>query len=122
MATCIPVRRTRRHASTCDSRHGLNTQFRLPDLLRQSMYSRLAGNEDLNDAARLATDPTFSPPWVAEYVGPRRGADLDVALAELLTRKENLVRLRGPPLPAHRLLGARSPLPLALLEMVHNMV
>ena len=26
-----------------DSRHGLNTQFPLPDLLRQSVYSRLAG-------------------------------------------------------------------------------
>ena len=32
-----------------DSRHGLNTQFPLPDLLRQSIYSRLAGYEDLND-------------------------------------------------------------------------
>ena len=42
-----------------DSRHGLNSQFRLPDLLRQSIYSRLAGYEDLNDAARLSTDPTF---------------------------------------------------------------
>ena len=42
-----------------DSRHGLNMQFRLPDLLRQSIYSRLAGYEDLNDAARLSTDPTF---------------------------------------------------------------
>ena len=42
-----------------DSRHGLNTQFLLPDLLRQSIYSRLAGYEDLNDAARLSTDPTF---------------------------------------------------------------
>jgi len=27
-----------------DSRYGLNTQFRLPDLLRQSVYSRLAGS------------------------------------------------------------------------------
>ena len=42
-----------------DSRQGLNTQFRLADLLRQSVYSRLAGDKDLNDAERLATDPTF---------------------------------------------------------------
>ena len=42
-----------------DSRHGLNTQIRLPDLLRQSVYSRLAGYEGLNDAQRLSTDPTF---------------------------------------------------------------
>ena len=43
-----------------DSRHGRNTQFRLPDLLRQSVYSRLAGYENLNDAQRLSTDPTVS--------------------------------------------------------------
>lgn len=42
-----------------DSRHGLNTQFGCSDLLRQSIYSRLAGYEDLNDAERLASDPTF---------------------------------------------------------------
>jgi hypothetical protein len=30
-----------------------------PDLLRQSIYSRLAGYEDLNDAERLSQDPTF---------------------------------------------------------------
>ena len=33
-----------------DSRHGTNTQFRVADLLRQSVYSRLAGYENLNDA------------------------------------------------------------------------
>jgi hypothetical protein len=30
-----------------------------PDLLRQSIYSRLAGYEDVNDAERLSQDPTF---------------------------------------------------------------
>ena len=42
-----------------DSRQGLNTQFGLVDLLRQSVYSRLAGYEDLNDAVRVSADPTF---------------------------------------------------------------
>jgi hypothetical protein len=31
----------------------------LADLLRQSVYSRLAGYEDVNDAERLSQDPTF---------------------------------------------------------------
>jgi hypothetical protein len=42
-----------------DSRRGKNTQFPLADLLRQSVYSRLAGYEDVNDAERLCHDPTF---------------------------------------------------------------
>jgi hypothetical protein len=42
-----------------DSRRGKNTQFSLADLLRQSVYSRLAGYEDVNDAERLSQDPTF---------------------------------------------------------------
>ena len=42
-----------------DSRRGKNTQFPLGDLFRQSVYSRLAGYEDLNDAERLSQDPTF---------------------------------------------------------------
>src|SRR6266566_1374381 len=35
-----------------DSRQGSSKQFTLADLLRQSVYSRLAGYEDLNDALR----------------------------------------------------------------------
>ena len=41
-----------------DSR-GKNTRLPLADLLRQSVYSRLAGYEDVNDAERLSQDPTF---------------------------------------------------------------
>jgi len=36
-----------------DSRRGRNVQLPLSDLLRQSIYSRLAGYEDVNNAARL---------------------------------------------------------------------
>src|SRR5258707_14546230 len=42
-----------------DPRSGRNRQFLLVDLFRQSIYSRLAGYEDTNDAERLAVDPTF---------------------------------------------------------------
>ena len=78
-----------------DSRKGLNTQFSLADLLRQSVYSRLAGYEDLNDAVRVSADPTF------RLIGsPKlwdRGAALTSTLhwfeTELLTREENLVGL-----------------------------
>ena len=45
-------------AQLTDSR-GKNTQLPMADLLRQAVYSRLAGYEDVNDAGRLAQDPTF---------------------------------------------------------------
>lgn len=42
-----------------DSRLGRNKQHGLLSLLRQSIYSRLAGYEDVNDAERLSVDPAM---------------------------------------------------------------
>ena len=78
-----------------DSRQGLHTQFSLADLLRQSVYSRLAGYEDLNDAVRVSADPTFR--LIGSPTLWDRGAALTSTLhwfeTELLTRAENLVGL-----------------------------
>ena len=42
-----------------DSRLGANKRHLLLPLLRQSIYSRLAGYEDVNDAERLCVDPAL---------------------------------------------------------------
>ncbi len=60
------------------SRRGKNTQFSFADLLPQSIYSRLAGYEDLNDAERLSPDPTF------RLMGSKRIWDRGAALTSRL--------------------------------------
>ena len=42
-----------------DGRRGKNTRHVLAGLLRQSVFGRLAGYEDVNDADRLARDHDF---------------------------------------------------------------
>ncbi|MBM3500887.1 MAG: hypothetical protein FJX74_19685 [Armatimonadetes bacterium] len=42
-----------------EQRSGRNVQLRLVPLLRQSIYSRLAGYPDTNDANRLSRDPAM---------------------------------------------------------------
>src|ERR1035437_4443240 len=75
-----------------DARRGRNTQLPLPDLLRQSIYSRLAGYEDLNDGERLSQDPTFR--LIASEKIWERGAALPSRLhwfeTEVLSQDENL--------------------------------
>lgn len=78
-----------------DSRRGKNTQLPLADLLRQSVYSRLAGYEDVNDAERVSVDPTF------RLIGSEKIWDRGAALTsrlqsfetELLAEPENLTGL-----------------------------
>ena len=42
-----------------ESRTGKNIRHKLTPLLRQSIYSRLAGYDDTNDADRLSQDPAM---------------------------------------------------------------
>ncbi len=78
-----------------DTRRGRNTQFPLADLLRQSVYSRLAGYEDVNDAERLSQDPTFR--LIGSEKIWERGAALTSRLqsfeTEILAAEENFAGL-----------------------------
>jgi hypothetical protein len=66
-----------------DARTGKNGRHRLAGLLRQSVFGRLAGYEDVNDAERLCRDPAMRwvvgdgalpdmPPRSARWAGSRR--------------------------------------------------
>ena len=84
-----------------DPRTGLNGRHRVAGFLRQSIFSRLAGYEDVNDADRLCLDPVMH-----QLVGGRavkHGAASASAMGrfetEMLTRPENLAALAD--LPGH---------------------
>ena len=46
-------------SALAEGRRGTNIRHRLLGLLRQAVYGRLAGYEDVNDADRLARDPAM---------------------------------------------------------------
>jgi hypothetical protein len=78
-----------------DARRGKNTQLPLADLFRQSVYSRIAGYEDVNDAERVSQDPTF------RLIGSEKTWDRGAALTsrlqtfetEMLAEEENFLSL-----------------------------
>ncbi len=78
-----------------ETRTGRNVQHELAPLLRQSVYSRLAGYEDTNDAERLAQDPAM------RVIVSRRASEKQAASTnsvsrfetELLTHPENVEAL-----------------------------
>ena len=65
-----------------DNRTGKNTVHRLDGLFRQSVFGRLAGYEDVNDADRLALDP------VMRQVVGGRAVDAQAASASQMGRFE----------------------------------
>ena len=75
-----------------ESRTGRNVQHRLLPLLRQSVYSRLAGYEDTNDAERLAQDPAMRV--IVGWQGTDKQAASTNTISrfetEVLTEEENL--------------------------------
>jgi len=84
-----------------DARTGKNGRHRLAGLLRQSVFGRLAGYEDVNDAERLCRDPAMR--WV---VGDKAITGLAASASQMgrfetkwLCRSENLAALAD--LPGH---------------------
>ena len=82
-----------------DTRTGQNTQHSLLALLRQSIYSRLAGYEDVNDAERLCLDPAMRT-----VVGGRAKDNTAASTSEMarfetetLSTKDNLKHLMDSP-------------------------
>ena len=79
-------------ANLRENRTGRNVQHQLVALLRQSVYSRLAGYEDTNDAERLAQDPAMRV--IVGWRGLERQAASTNTMSrfetEVLTRKGNL--------------------------------
>jgi hypothetical protein len=91
-----------------EGRRGTNIRHRLLGLLRQAVYGRLAGYEDVNDAERLARDPAMRA-----IVG-REGLDRPAASTSEMGRFETEW------LPTEANLAALTDLSGAWIDRVHR--
>ena len=78
-----------------DNRTGRNIQHEFLALLRQSVYSRLAGYEDVNDAERLSIDPVMRAITGKKDNGKKAASSNTIGRfeTEILTQRENLINL-----------------------------
>ena len=102
-----------------DFRTGNNIRHSMTALLRQSIYSRLAGYEDVNDAERLGVDP------VMRHVVGGRAADGQAASTsqvsrfetDVLVHPDNLAVLMNLPGRWVDLIRQRRPIGKLILDM-----
>ncbi len=106
-------------ADLFDFRTGSNISHSMTALLRQSIYSRLAGYEDVNDAERLSVDP------VMRHIVGGRAADRSAASTsqvnrfetDTLVHSQNLAALMSMPRQWVDLIQHRRPAHKVILDM-----
>lgn len=106
-------------AELFDFRTGNNIQHSMTALLRQSIYGRLAGYEDVNDAERLSVDP------VMRHIVGGRAEDRNAASTsqvcrfetDVLTHPDNLEALMNMPGQWVDLIQQRRPIKKLILDM-----
>ena len=78
-----------------DKRQGRNIQHGITELLRQSVYSRLAGYEDTNDAQTLRQDPALKA--VLGERAMKKGGSSENTIGrfekDILTEQDNLAKM-----------------------------
>ncbi len=86
-------------AELFDFRNSINVQHGMTALLRQSVYNRLAGYEDVNDVERLIVDPVMRHMVGGRAVDRTAASTSQVGRfeTEVVTHPDNLAALMEMP-------------------------